>query len=303
MSRLQAQVGTLRQLEIILAVHEHQSVTLAARALFLTQPTVSMQLRKLADALGEPLYNQVGRRLVFTPAGEALVRTAREVHDSFSRLEMKLADLRGLKAGRLRLAVVTTSKYLIPHFLGDFTRQYPAIEIDLYIGNRDQIMQRMSQALDDFYVFSHPLGGGDLEIKRFAPNPLVPVVAQDNPLVNAGLVSFERFCEEPMLIREPGSGTRFAIDEHFGRLGLTLNVRMTVASNEAIKQCVMSGLGVAILSRHSLLHGGAEGLAEIQVEHLPIECDWYIAHLRARTLSVVGRTFLDYLDSQVEYCG
>ncbi|HEX4937684.1 MAG TPA: LysR family transcriptional regulator, partial [Candidatus Kapabacteria bacterium] len=137
-SRLHAHIGTLRQLEILLAVYDQGSVTAASAHLHLTQPTVSMQLKKLAEAIGMPLYEQIGRRLVFTDAGRALVSTAREVLDQFARLDMTLSELRGLKAGHLRLAVVTTSKYFIPHLLGPFCRRYPAIDVQMKVANREQ---------------------------------------------------------------------------------------------------------------------------------------------------------------------
>jgi len=298
MGRLHARIGTIRQLEILIAVYEHRSITAAAKVLHLTQPTLSMQLRKLADSVGTPLYSQIGKRLVFTEAGEAAVKTAREVLESFDRLEMRLADLQGMKAGTLRLAAVTTAKYLVPHLLGDFVHEYPGVEVDFDIGNRRQMLASLAEGLSDFFVFSHPPEDAEMELHRFAPNHLVPVVSQDHPLPSDRLISLERFAQEPYLARESGSGTQFAIDKHCRNQGISLNVRMTVASNEAIKHCVMSGLGVSILPRHSLVLGGAEGLRELQVEHLPIEAEWYLAYLKGKQLSVVAQTFLDYVLAQ-----
>ena len=135
-SRLHAHIGTLRQLEILLAVYDEGSIKAASELLHLTQPTVSMQLKKLSEAIGMPLYERVGRGRKFTDAGRALVATAREVLESFERLDMELADLRGVKAGTLRIAVVTTSKYFIPHLLGSFSEQYPKVDLQFRVGNR-----------------------------------------------------------------------------------------------------------------------------------------------------------------------
>ncbi len=299
MARLHARIGTLRQLEILLAVYKEGSVTGASKALFLTQPTVSMQLKKLAEAVGTPLYEQLGRKLIFTQTGLEVVRTAREIMESIGQLEMRLADMQGLKAGTLRLAVVTTAKYFIPHLLGEFLQHYPQIDIDFKVGNREQIIDRMAEGEDDFYVFSHPPRHNDLNLHEFLPNPLVAIAQQGHPLSSERNIPLQTFVDQPFLIREPGSGTRYAIERHFEQLGVEPNVRMTVESNEAIKHAVMSGLGVSILSSHTLAFGGSSGLARLDVEHLPVTTRWYLASLKARQPSIVARTFLDY----VEACG
>lgn len=299
MARLHARIGTLRQLEILLAVYKEGSVTAASKALFLTQPTVSMQLKKLTEAVGAPLYDQLGRKLVFTQTGLEVVRTAREVLESIDQLEMRLADMQGLKAGVLRLAVVTTAKYCIPHLLGEFLQHYPQIDIDFKVGNRQQIIGRMAEGEDDLYVFSHPPKHNDLNLHEFLPNPLVAIAEQGHPLATEKNIPLQVFAEQPFLIRESGSGTRYAIERHFEQLGVEPNVRMTVESNEAIKHAVMSGLGVSILSSHTLAFGGSSGLARLDVEHLPVTTRWYLASLKGRQPSIVARAFLDY----VEDCG
>ncbi|MBY4678117.1 LysR family transcriptional regulator [Marinobacterium arenosum] len=301
-SRLHAHIGTLRQLEILLAVEQQGSITAAAEQLHLTQPTVSIQLKKLAEAIGLPLYDQLGRRLVFTEAGRAVCESAREVLACFERLDMTLADLKGVKAGTLRLAVVTTSKYFIPHLLGGFCQRYPEIEIVFKVGNRQQIIERMDSGLDDFYVFSHPPSERELELREFLPNPLVAIAATGHPLADQRQIPLATFAAEPFLMREAGSGTRHAIERHLAQQGEKLNVRMTIESNEAIKHAVMSGLGVSLLSRHSLAFGGRSGLVELDVDTLPIETKWYLASLRHKKMSIVGRAFLDFLsDSDISY--
>lgn len=297
-SRLHAHIGTIRQLEIFLAVYDLGSITAASEALHLTQPTISTQLKKLADAIGMPLYQRVGRGREFTDAGRALAATAREVLDSFERLDMKLADLRGLKAGTLRIAVVTTSKYFIPHLLGSFCEQYPQVDLQFRVGNREQIIRRLHDGLDDLYVFSHPPEDEDIVVTDFLPNPLVAIAPLDHPLAQRSELSLADLAREPFLMRESGSGTRHAIERHLARLDAKLNVRMTIESNEAIKHAVMSGLGISILSEHTLTYGGAEGLVRLRVRELPIESTWYLVRLRTRRLSLIAEAFLEYL--QVE---
>lgn len=298
MSRISARIGTLRQLEILLAVYRHGSITAASNALHLTQPTVSMQLKKLADGVGAPLYDTVGRSLVFTEAGLAVVDSAREVLACIDRLGMTLADLQGMKAGTLKLAVVTTAKYFIPHLLGDFLRHYPMIDVDFKVGNRQQIIDRLGSGEDDFYVFSHPPQDQQLALHQFVPNPLVAIAPQNHPLAGTGELSLAEFARQPFLMRESGSGTRHAIERHLERSGVALNVRMTIESNEAIKHSVMSGLGVSILSQHTLGFGGSSGLVTLPVSGLPITTQWFLARLPGKQLSLVAQTFLDYVEQE-----
>ena len=212
-SRLHSHIGTLRQLEILLAVYEHDGITAASEALHLTQPTVSAQVKKLTNAIGTPLYNQVGRKLIFTDAGLATVATARKVLDQFAQLDMQLADLRGLKSGTLKLAVVTTSKYFIPHLLGPFCKRYPDVDIQLKVGNRRQILERLLEGSDDFYVISHPPEDTKLEKIELLPNPLVAISAGKHSLSQRKHISITDLCNERFLMREAGSGTRYAIEE------------------------------------------------------------------------------------------
>lgn len=294
-SRLHAHIGTLRQLEIFLSVYDLGSIKAASETLHLTQPTVSMQLKKLAEAIGMPLYERVGRGREFTDAGRALAATARDVLDSFDRLDMELAELRGLKKGTLRIAVVTTSKYFIPHLLGSFCEQYPGVDLQFKVGNREQIIGRLHDGLDDLYVFSHPPEDEDIVAIDFMRNPLVAIAPESHPLARHKRLTLDDLAGEPFLMREPGSGTRHAIERHLARHATQMNIRMTIESNEAIKHAVMSGLGISILSEHTLTHGGSTGLAILKVKELPIESTWYLVRLRNRRLSLIAETFLDYL--------
>lgn len=295
-TRLHARVGTIRQLEILLAVREEGSIKAAAERLHLTQPTVSMQLKKLSDAIDMPIFERAGSRRITTEAGQALIDTAAEVLQQFSLLEERLAALRGLRAGTLRLAVVTTSKYFIPHLLGPFCERYPGVEVTFHVGNRQQIIQRLEAGQDDLYVFSHPPEDVDIDTMDFLPNPLVAVVPERHPLVGEEApVALQRFLSFPFISREQGSGTRHAIAQHMRDQGVTLRPRMTIESNEAIKHAVMSGLGVTILSAHTLSFGGHSGLVTVPVDSLPIQAHWYLVKHPRRQLPPVAQAFQDYL--------
>ncbi|MFT5806787.1 MAG: DNA-binding transcriptional LysR family regulator [Moritella dasanensis] len=296
-SRIHAHIGTMRQLEILLAVHDQGSINEAAKALFLTQPTVSIQMRKLSDAIGEPLYKFVNRQLIFTNVGLELVKTAVEVLDSFARLDMTLGNIRKTKPGTLRLAVVTTSKYFIPHLLGPFCEQFPDVDIQLNIGNREKTIARMKQGIDDFYVFSHPPQDIDAQSLEFLDNPLVAIAHQDHPLGKRKSISLADLCDEPFLMREKGSGTRYAIEELFKQHNLQPKIKMTIESNEAIKHAVMSKLGITIISAHTLTYGGQSGLIRLPVKELPIDSHWFFLWLTSKRPTLIASEFLKHIET------
>ena len=298
MSRLHAHIGTFRQLEILLALYDEGSVNQAAEKLHLTQPTVSMQLKKLSEAIGMPLYQIVGRKLTFTDAGQATVKTAREILDSCSHLDMQLSALKGLRSGTLRLAVVTTAKYAIPHLLGPYCKKLPGVDVKFTVGNREEIISRMHDGRDDFYVFSHVPDDTDIHTNEFLPNPLVAVCNQEHPLVNANPVTLEQLKEYPFLRRETGSGTRHAIESFLQDHNIRLNIKMTIESNEAIKHCIMAGLGYSILSAHTLAFGESHGLCVLPVKELPINSNWFFVWLKNKPLSPIAQSFLDYVQSE-----
>lgn len=297
-SRLHAHIGTFRQLEILLAVYQQGSIKAGAETLFLTQPTVSMQLKKLSQAIGLPLYQQVGKKLKFTDAGLSTVATAKNILQQCEELDMQLSSLRGVKTGTLRLACVTTAKYFIPHLLGPFCQRYPGIDIQFTVANRQQIIDRLDQGLDDFYVFSHLPQGLDIEVTEFMPNDLVAIAAKEHRFANADNVSLEEFVAEGFLTRELGSGTRVATDAFFHKHKLTPNIKMTIASNEAIIHSVMSNLGVSILSAHTLAFGEAYQVSLVKLASLPAQSKWSFAWLKAQQLSPIAKVFLDYVETE-----
>ncbi|MEM9103159.1 MAG: LysR family transcriptional regulator [Pseudomonadota bacterium] len=297
-SKFIGRIGTFRQLEILIAVHQFKSIKRASENLHLTQPTVSMQLKKLSDAIGLPLYHQNGKTLDFTEAGEIMAAAAFEVLERMRYLDMELSELRGLKSGTLRLAVVTTSKYFIPHLLGPFCERYPSIDIEFNVGNRQQIINRLDAGIDDIYVFSNLPERNDIETIDFLDNPLVVLAPENHPLAGNSTISLKRLSEEPFLAREKGSGTRYATEKFLKKAGASMNVRITIESNEAIKHSVMSGLGIAILSEHTLNFGDRNGLIKLNVQQFPIMTKWYLVRLNNRNLSPIAKTFLHYLETE-----
>ncbi len=287
---------TFRQMQIFEAIVRLGSFTRAAEELFLTQPTVSTQLKKLTDVMELPLLDQSGRQLKPTEAGEALYRAVLQIFDSLSNLDTRIAGLKGLHRGRLRLAVITTAKYFAPEILGDFWRLYPGVDISLKVANRYRIIERIQNNDDDLYILGQPPEKSlNLTAYPFAPNPLVVMASSDHPLAKESNISIERLAQEPFISREVGSGTRDAIMKLFHEKGLEPNVRMELGSNEAIKHAVVGGLGVAISSLHTLVLEGANGpLDVLDVEGFPIERKWYLAHNNDKELSPIAQAFLEF---------
>lgn len=291
--------ATLHQLKVFEAVARHNSFTRAAEELFLTQPTVSMQVKQLTKAVGMPLFDQVGKRLYLTQVGEELVKTCRQIFERLDEFEMTVADLKGLKQGRLRLGVITTAKYFVPRLLGPFCKRYPGIDVSLQVTNHEHILNRLSENLDDLYVMSQLPDTIDITYEPVLENPLVVLAPAAHPLAQEKNISLEQIAAEPFIMREPGSGTRKAVQALFEEHKLSLKVQLDLGSNEAIKQAIAGGLGISVLSLHTLaLEGPQSQLSVLDVEHFPIERYWYAVYPNGKQLSIVARTFLDYLLSE-----
>lgn len=288
--------STFRQLQIFESIYRLGSFTRAAEELFLTQPTVSMQVKKLTDAVGLPLFEHVGRNVEPTEAGSELYQACRQVFEILSNLEMKVADLQGLKKGRLRVGVITTAKYLAPEMLGEFSQQFPGIDLALKVTNRERILERMYANEDDLYIMGQaPEGELEVDSYKFAPNPLVVMAPRNHPLVGEKSVSLETLAKEPFIMREPGSGIRDVTLKTFEEKGLRPNVRMELGSNEAIKHTIVGGLGLSVLSLHTLTLEGRDGpVALLDVDGFPIMRNWYIVHPKGKELSLAAQAFLDF---------
>lgn len=291
--------ATLHQFKVFEATARHGSFTRAAEELFLTQPTVSMQVKQLTKALGLPLFEQVGKRLYLTDAGRELYSTCQEIFEQLDQLEMKVADLKGMKQGRLRLAVITTAKYFIPRLLGPFCHRYPGIDVSLIVTNHEHAIDRLTNNQDDIYIMSQIPEHLDVKAHPFLDNPLVVLAPKDHPLAHEKNISLDRLAKEPFIMRESGSGTRRAVQKLFDANDIEVKVRLELGSNEAIKQAIAGGLGLSILSCHTLTPDGHGGdLTILDVQGFPIQRQWYVVHLGGKQLSVVGSTFLDYLKSE-----
>ncbi|MEJ1959316.1 MAG: LysR substrate-binding domain-containing protein [Nitrosomonadales bacterium] len=293
------QNATLRQLKVFEAVARNLSYTRAADELYLTQPTVSIQIKQLTEIIGQPLLEQVGKRVFLTYAGQELLKVCRDIFEKLSRFEMLMSDIKGVKAGKLRLAVITTAKYVVPRLLGLFCQRYPGIDVSLEVANRERVLERMADNQDDLYVLGQPPEHVEVELASFLENPLVVLAPYGHPLVGIKHIPPKRLTEEPFLMREPGSGTRLSTEQFFDKRGLKLKVRMELGSNEAIKQAVAGGLGIAVVSAHTLaLDHSIDELAILDVKGFPIRRHWYLAYPKHKQPSVVAQAFLEFMHEE-----
>ena len=287
--------ATLRQLQVFETIVRLGSFTRAAEELFLTQPTVSMQIKKLTDVIGLPLFEHVGRNVEPTEAGLELYDAIRDMFSTLTNLEMKISDLKGMRRGRLRLGAVTTAQYLAPEILGEFSMLHPGIEVTLEVSNREHMIERMRENEDDLYIMGTTTDDFPVEVFPIAPNPVVVMAPRNHPLMKEKNISLERLAKEPFILRETGSGIRDAITRIFNKAGVQPNVRMELGSNEAIKHAIMGGLGISILSLHTLTVEGTTGAVGIlDVQGFPIMRKWNMVYPTGKELSLVAKSFLDF---------
>ena len=221
--------------------------------------------------------------------------TAARVEQELENLDETLAELRGDVVGRLRLAVVSTAETFIPRLLGDFRRERPAVEVSLVVLNRDAVIRRLADNLDDLYIMSRPPQAPPVVATPFLSNPLVVVAAADHPLAGREALQIEALATEEFVLREPGSGTRQAAEHFFAAHGLALRPRLELGSNEAVKQAVAGGLGLSLLSAHALAHAVDEGIAVLRVEGTPLPTQWQVVYPAGKRLSPLASAFLAFL--------
>ncbi len=287
-----------QQLRAFEAAARLLSVTRAAQELHVSQPTVSVQLKELASAVGTPLFDTVGRRIQLTSAGHALLQTVGQVVGCWQRFESTLSDMQGLVRGRLKIAAVTTAEYFVPDLLGPFAKAHPGVDIDLAVENRDRVVERLEKHSDDLAVMMLPPAHLPLDALPFMANPLVVIAQTDHPRAGKR-TQLAQLKAERWLMREAGSGTRTVALQHFLSKDFEPRIAMSLGSNEALKHAVASGLGIGVISRLAFAGNVANhGLTELKVGGFPLQRAWQVAWRKDHPLSAAARTFVQYLQSR-----
>lgn len=288
--------ATLHQLRIFHAVAQNGSFARAAEALHLSPPTLSLQVKQLSESVGQPLFEQLGKKIYLTAAGRTLAAACEDIEARMERLGEDLAALQGVERGSVKLAILTTVKYTVPKLLGGFCAAHPGIDVAMVVGNREKLLQRLAGNEDDLYIMGQPPEQMDVRSEAFADNPLVLVAPPDHPLVGKKRIAPERLRSEPFILREPGSGTRLTSEKFFADHGITMKNRLEVGSNEAIKQTVAGGLGLAVLSAHTVTAELALGeLVQLDVRGFPLIRRWHVVVPRGKRLSAAAQAFKDWL--------
>jgi len=292
---------SFRLLEVYVQVVRLGNISAAARTLHLTQPTVSLQLKKLADILGEPLLNSIDGRMSLTLIGQELYLAACDTLSRFEDFDTFIQQARGGSIGHINIGLVTTAKYVVPRILGAFYRQFPQVKVTLNIGNRAHILGRFERQEDDLYLFSHPPSGEQVLSARIIKNPLQLIAPKDHWAVGRQQVRFSELKQERFIIREPGSATRLMFESWCSAQGIALSETMQIESNEAIRLSVASGLGLSVISAHTLQEG-REKPAVLSVSGFPLESNWYLVGRRDKRLPYAAMQLVAFMAAHLAEC-
>lgn len=291
---------TLHQLKIFESIARNGSITGAASELHMTQPAVSIQLKQLQEHFGLELTEVIGRKLYITDAGQELYTRVKDLYKNLDSLEEEMAERRGTVRGNLHFSVVSTGKYFMPHFLGHYKREFPGITLQLQVTNRFTVLNHLENNLTDFAVVSlHP---------KDLPHEFIPIM--DNPLVVAGhpemplpdkAINFDDLSDEPFVLREEGSGTRMVMLNLFKKYSMDPTITFELDTNEAIKQAIMAGFGISVLSRFSLKSELMSGeIREIPIKEFPVKTQWQLVWLKGKKLGPAARSFLQFMNTNKE---
>ncbi len=291
---------TLRQLTLFEAVARHLSYTRAAEELHLSQPAVSMQIRQLEDAAGLPLFEKLGKRIYLTEAGREMYGYCRRIGEELRELDEVMAALKGVRRGHLRLSVATTANSFATRILGAFAQRYPESSYSLDVTNRKTLLDQLAENETDIVIMGKPPEGLDLEVQAFMENPLVVIAAPDHPMAQRpGPIPLADIQSETFVVRECESGTRIAMERFFRERDMQLRTGIETTSNSAIKSAVEAGLGLGIVSIHTLeLELKAGALVVLDVEGFPILRHWHVVYRKGRRLPPIAQAFLDYLNGE-----
>ena len=292
---------TFRQLKVFEAVARHLSYTQAARELYLTQPAVSMQIKQLEENVGLPLFEQMGKKIYLTEAGREMYHYCRTIAAQLEEAEEVIEQLKGMRRGHLQISVATTANHFATRLLAEFVKHNEGVTFSLDVTNRETLLHQLAENERDIVIMGRPPGDGDLVAEPFMDNPLVVVAARDHPLVEKKNIKLDALRDEVFVTREQGSGTRIAMERFFKERGVSVNLEMEMTSNEAIKQAVEAGLGLGLVSIHTLeLELETGRLSILDVEDFPILRHWYVVYRKGKRLAPVAEAFRQFIHKEAK---
>lgn len=292
---------TLRQFRIFEAVARNLSITKAAKELHLSQPAVSMQVKQMEEQVGLPLYEQIGRQIYLTEAGNEIFHYSRTIGQVLKEASAVIDELKGTNRGKLSISVASTANYFIPALLGVFHNRFPDVTVTLDVTNKENLMKQLTDNEVDMVVMGRPPEDIDLEAGIMMENPLVIIAPPTHPLAKDKKIPLKRLESEVFLTRERGSGTRTAIENFFREHDVKLTTGMEVANSEAIKQSVQAKLGLGLISRNTLdMELALNRLVILDVVGFPIKRHWYVMHRKGKRLSPIAQEFKDFLLNETD---
>jgi len=287
---------TLHQIHIFKEVAHRGSITRAAEALFMTQPAVSIQMKQLQKAVGIPLIDIVGRQLQLTDAGKEFLELCNSFTERLNHFDSRISQLKGGLRGKLTISAASTAKYFLPYHLGRFQKKYDQIDISLKVTNRNEVLRNLESYEYDLAILSQIPDDPSITAVPFLENPLVIAAHRSHPLRHKTLKSLNELSGEPFIFREKGSGTRMVMERLLKRAGIQPKIPMELGTNEAVKQAIMAGIGISLISELSLIPERASGrIATIDIEDYPVESSWYYLYNKNRLVSPVTQNFISFL--------
>ena len=287
---------TLHQLKVFESVARLLSYTRAAEELHLSQPAVSMQIKQLEDNIGLSLFERLGKKIYLTEAGRELFQYSRMIAQQLTEAAAVIEELKGIKRGKLVISVASTANYFSTRLLAIFNERIKGLTVSLDVTNRENLLRQLESNATDLVIMGRPPEGLDLEAEPFMDNPLVVIAAPNHPFVKRKRIPLTDLQSETFVVRESVSGTRIAMERFFNEKGIRLTTGMVMTSNEAIQQAVQAGLGLGIVSLHTLeLELKIKRLVVLDVESFPIMRQWYVVHRKGKRLSPVAQAFKSFV--------
>lgn len=287
---------TFRQLKVFEAVSRNLSYTSAARELHLTQPAVSMQVKQLEEHVGLPLLQQIGKIIHLTEAGKEMYQYARNAARELNEMGEIIEQFKGLKKGRLEVTVATTANAFATRMLSKFNKQYEGSTISLNVTNRERLLLQLAENEKDIAIMGRPPDNAELVTEAFADNPLVVIAAPNHPLIAKQPIPLYMLQDQSFVVREQGSGTRTAMQRFFSEHDINVTLSMEMNENEAIKQAVQAGMGLGVVSTHTIeLELETKRLVILDVEDFPIMRHWYLVHRKEKRLSPITQAFKEFV--------
>lgn len=291
---------TLHQLQVYVEIVNKRSITKASESLFLTQPAVSIQLKKFQEQFPIPLTEIIGRKLYVTAFGQEIAKAAQKILDEVSIIDHKTTEYQGKLAGKLSIAVVSTGKYVMPYYLSDFVNRHPGVDFSMDVTNKLKVVEDLEKNRVDFALVSVLPEHLDLNKLSLLRNSLYLVGGKERELQRKGSNNLI-FTEQPLLYREKGSATRNAMENFIQGRNLPVTKKIELTSNEALKQAVIAGLGYSIMPMIGIRNAVEMGdITVIKYKGLPLNTQWNLVWLKNKNLSTIALAFLDYLEQNKE---